>query len=157
MTKIIVSLGAASLLAMSAATFAEQQLSGAQMDSVTAGAAIALADADAFGHGAYTLTGTYATQDAVAVVPSHVGWVVVEDSGSGSESVAATGSGAAAGSLASASAYGVGANTAAATGASAGEGFPGIPTYANTFGLSGASVAFGSVSSSSASAAGLPY
>ena len=102
MKRTSVALGVASLLILSATVSAEEQLSMAQMDGVTAGgSAVATAIASAFGNVTATATATLATVQAVAFVPGQVGQIAIIGSNSNANASAqATGSPAQAGGTA---------------------------------------------------------
>lgn len=102
MKRISVALGVASLLILSATVSAEEQLSMAQMDGVTAGgSAVATAIANAFGNVTATATATLATVQAVGFVPGQVGQIAIIGSNANADASAqATGSPAQAGGTA---------------------------------------------------------
>ena len=78
MKRTSVALGFASMLMLSATVSAEEQLSMAQMDGVTAGGtAVAQAVANAIGNLTGTATGTVATVQSIGSVPGQVGQIAI--------------------------------------------------------------------------------
>ncbi len=152
MNKLTMVVGAASMLTMSAATFAELELTGAQMDGITAGIGFAYADANAASTGllgSYSGTTTSATQ-AKVLVPHPGGPVLADLSLAESGSVAGSFFGVA-GSESNGGAIGVGAVSVAVTEAAY------APGVATTSGAAFGGTLHGMTEASSTSFAALAY